>query len=825
MVDNDDEMNLALQHYDGGRLPQAEEICRRIIQLHPDHPKALNLLGIISFRSGRTEEGLSLLIKAITLQPDFAAAHSNLGNAYKAKGRFAEAAASYQRALAIKPDSLATLHNLGGVFEAQGLLGEAAACYRQVLALNPDSAEARNSLGVVLMLQGRLDEATACFRKVLALKPNFVMAYNNLGNVFEEQGRPDKAEASYRRAIEINPDFADGHYNLGRVLADRGKPDEAAASYQRVVTIQPDFFMAYNNLGIIFEEQDRLEEAVACYRRALDLKPDYAEAHNNLGNAYRKRGKLEEAMACYQSALDLKPDYAEAHSNMGLVFHDQGRLDEAAACYREALALKPDDEDVHNNLGNVRKEQGKLTEAAVCYRRAVELRPDFAEVYFNMGIVLTDIGQQDEAAASYRKALAIKPDYYDAHVNLLFCLNYHPAITKEQLFEEHRAWDNRHGRPQRGKIIPWQNDPSMDRPLRIGYVSADFGRHPVGYFLSSVLPAHDRCSFKVFCYSARGKEDDITVHLRASSDVWSDIHAVDDDALAEIIRADAIDILVDLSGHTAGNRLTMFAQKPAPVQMTWAGYVGTTGLSTIDYLISDGRESPEGAERFYTEEVIRLPDCYVCYAPPAYAPPVGPLPALAHGCITFGCFNNLAKVTPQVVALWGLLLKELPDAHLLLKTRALDDDATRARYLSLFASHGIEEGRIELVGASPHPELLGCYNRIDIALDPFPYSGGLTTLESLWMGVPVITLGGERFCSRHTLSHLTAAGLPGLIASGPKGYIETAVALARDTERLAAIRSGLRGRMSASPLCDGSRFTRNLEAAYREAWRRWCGAT
>jgi len=310
--------------------------------------------------------------------------------------------------------------------------------------------------------------------------------------------------------------------------------------------------------------------------------------------------------------------------------------------------------------------------------------------------------------------------------------------------------------------------------------------------------------------------------LKNSADVWRVIAGMSDDAVADLVRADAIDILVDLSGHTGENRLAVFARRAAPVQMTWAGYVGTTGLSAMDYLVSDGRESPVGAERYCSEKIVRLPDCYVCYAPPEFSLPLEPLPALSNGYITFGCFNNLAKVTPDVVMLWARLLKELPTARIMLKAKAFEGREARRRYQAFFEENGINSDRVELLGGSPAKEMLNWYNRIDIALDPFPYSGGLTTMEALWMGVPVVTLGGTRFCSRHSVSHLTTVGLPELIASGEDEYLSIAVTLAQDQERLSIIRSGLRQRMAASPLCDGQRFTANLESAYREAWRNWC---
>lgn len=465
---------------------------------------------------------------------------------------------------------------------------------------------------------------------------------------------------------------------------------------------------------------------------------------------------------------------------------------------------------------------GKLSKAEACFRKALDLQPNSAIAYNGLGLANLYKGRLEEAEASFRKALAINPGYAKANTNILLCLNYNPDIDEKNLFEEHKAWDVQHGQSQRKHVKPFKNNLFPEKVLNIGYVSGDFGRHPVGYFMGPVLPAHDRNSFKIFCYSGRKEEDDLSLRLHANSDVWCVTNELNDDKLVEKIRADGIDILVDLSGHTANNRLTMFARKPSPIQITWAGYVGTTGLSAIDYLISDNIVSPQGAEKFSTEKILRLPDCYICYEPPEYAPSVRALPAVQNGFVTFGCFNNFAKVTPQVMALWAQLLKELPGSRLLLKNHSFNDTEVRERCLKFITEEGIEESRIDILGSSPHSEYLECYNQIDIALDPFPFSGGLTTLETLWMGVPVVTLDGERFCSRHSLSFIKTVGLSELIASDPGAYIEIACELAKDLERISSLRSGLRERMAKSPLCDGVRFTRNLEAAYRKAWQSWC---
>ncbi|HEY0834275.1 MAG TPA: hypothetical protein VGE72_10250, partial [Azospirillum sp.] len=456
--------------------------------------------------------------------------------------------------------------------------------------------------------------------------------------------------------------------------------------------------------------------------------------------------------------------------------------------------------------------------------RALALDPALAGAMIDRASALLDDGRIAAAIAECRRALAVAPDNADCHSNLLLTLQYSPDHTAADLLAEHRAWNERHGRPRAVHIARHANPPDPERRLRVGYVSADLGYHPVGYFLAPVLPAHDRRAVEVFCYSAK-REDGLTRRLRAAADHWRPIHGLDEAAVAAMIAADGIDILVDLAGHTGGNRLTVFARKPAPVQATWAGYVGTTGLSAMDALIADARHMPPGTEPTAVERVVRLPDGYVCVLPREGAPDVGPLPALANGHVTFGCFNNRVKLSAPTLALWARLLNRLPTARLLLKTHQFDDPRVCAHLLAEFAGLGGDAARVDLSGRAEHADLPGWYNRVDVALDPFPYSGGLTTLEALWMGVPVVTLGGgDRFCSRHSAGHLTVAGLERCIAPDADAYVDRAAGLAGDLPGLAALRSGLRARMAASPLCDGERFARNLETVYREMWRRWCAA-
>lgn len=548
------------------------------------------------------------------------------------------------------------------------------------------------------------------------------------------------------------------------------------------------------------------------------MQPHDAAHHVDLGNSLRAKARFAEAEASYRRALALDPNSAAICNNLGAALKDRGKLDEAIDSYRQAIALDPNLASAHFNLGFALHRQSKSREAAESYRRAVAANPNLASAYMGLAHVLQSQGQPGEASAYYRRALELAPGIPAFHSFLLFCLQYDPAMTPGALLVEHRAFGASLPPAATGHTNP--RDP--DKRLNIGYIAPDLYAHPVGFMLMPVVAEHDRAKFAVHCYYGNPRVDGVTVFLKEHVENWRSTVGVDDAALAEMIRADGIDILVDLTGHTADNRLPVFARKPAPVQVSWAGYVGTTGLKAIDYLITDRWHSPPGSERYAVEKLVRLPDGYACWAMPSHAPAVGPLSAITPGAVTFGCFNNLTKVNPLVVALWSRLLRELPRSRLVLKTFALGDATVQARIMTLFAAEDISPDRIVLEGASPHLGLLQRYNDIDIALDPFPYSGGLTTMEALWMGVPVVTMPGERFASRHSFSHLSNAGLDELVADGPETYLRIARELAHDLPRLAALRAGMRERLNASPLRRSKDYTRGYEAALRKMWKCWC---
>lgn len=559
--------------------------------------------------------------------------------------------------------------------------------------------------------------------------------------------------------------------------------------------------------GMARREMGDLDGAIASLRRAVAIDASLVEACDALGGALVAKGDLVGA--------------ATSHCLAGTALRERGRADEALAAYRRALALCPEHAPAHLGIGFIQQHRTELKAAAASYQRALAIDPGLAAAYNNLANILRLQGCTSEAVAFYRHAAELLPDNLQIHSNLLLGLQYDPAATPAALLLEHRAYAAKLSHKTRAHHAN-QRDP--DKRLKVGYVSPDFHRHPVAFMLMPVMASHDHANFEIYCYYGLRVEDTITEALKRGADFWRPVYGTSDDALAQMIVADGIDVLVDLAGHTGRNRLPVFASKPAPVQVTWAGYVGTTGLDAIDHLITDRWHSPPGSERYASERLVRLPDGYACWAVPQHAPEVGPLPATRPGAVTFGCFNSLAKINRPVVALWGRLLRELPASCLVLKTLALGDAAARDGITALFAAEGIAADRVALEGDSPHADLLRRYNAIDIALDPFPYSGGLTTVEALWMGVPVVTMPGQRFSSRHSFSHLSNAGLGEMVADGPEAYIRIATELAYDLPRLAALRAGMRDRLRASPLLQAKRFTRGLEAAYRAMWHAWCEA-
>jgi protein O-GlcNAc transferase len=634
---------------------------------------------------------------------------------------------------------------------------------------------------------GKLAEAEKIYRQVLSREPRNPGALHLLGVIALQTGQLDAAIELIRKAIAIDPAAAEFHLNLGNALRSSGL----------------------------------LDQAVAAYRQALRLRPSHAQAHNNLGNALRELGLLDEAIAAYRRALQIAPALAEAHANLGSSLHDKGQLDEAIAAYRECLRLKPDYAVAHNNLGIALRDQGLLDDAVASYRQAVRFKPDYADAHNNLALALRDQGLLDEAVAACRRAVALKPDSAVFHSNLILILHYHERSDPQTLLAESRQWARQHADPLKQFIAPHTNDRSPNRRLKIGYVSPDLRNHPVGRFILPLMEAHDSAQVEIFCYAHVAQDDAVTERIRARAHHWRSTVGMTDEQMAQQIRRDQIDILIDLAAHTGCNRLLVFARKPAPVQATYLAYAGTTGLDTIDYRITDPQlDPPDSPDDCYSEKSIRI-ESYWCYQPPIENLESSPLPAARAGFITFGCLNNFFKITHATLQTWCSLLAAVPQSRLLLHAAA---GSHRERIRRILHESGVDPQRLSFVPKLPQLAYMEQYRQIDIALDPFPYVGGTTTCDALWMGVPVVTLAGRTAVSRGGVSILTTAGLPELIAADKPQYIRLAADLAADLPRLDQLRSGLREKMRLTPLMNAPRFARNIESAYRRMWHDWCAS-
>lgn len=631
-----------------------------------------------------------------------------------------------------------------------------------------------------------------------------------------EAGRLPEADALYRRVLAQEPADGNAWHLLGVLHAEKGDHEACDAFIRVALTITETSEFHYNR-AVSLMARSRFDDAAAAFRASVRLNPDHADAQFCLGNLFQVLRRPNESIAAYRHAIAIRPDFAQAHSNLGVILQDVGEAELAIASFCTAIQHEPTHAEAHNNLGHALQAQGRLSQAAASFSVAIHFRPDFPEAWSNLGNAFKEQGQPGKAFAAYRMALAHRPGYAAAHSNLLMAQHYAAECGNADVLAAARDWAARHGGPAEHRLFAVPRTP--ERPLRVGYVSGDFNSHPVGYFLENVLAAHDRSRVEVVGYANNSRRDGLTERLRARMDGWHEIVGAGDDAVEELVRRDGIDVLVDLSGHTAGNRLLLFARRVAPVQVSWLGYFGTTGLRTIDWILADRHVVPPGEERYFTESVWRLPGSYLCFTPPTDDVPVGPPPLFATNSITFGCFNNRAKISPATVALWAQLLKALPHARLLLKARQFGDAGVRQVLRDQFAAHGVGTNRLRMEGASPRSEYLSAYGRIDVALDPTPFGGGTTTAESLWMGVPVVTLRGDRWVGRIGASFLETVGLADrLVADSPADYIAKVTALVDDAAGLADLRWTLRSRLTRSPLCDAPAFTRALEHAYQSMW-------
>lgn len=732
------------------------------------------------------------------------------------RGHFAAAMKLYKRVLRREPAHIEAQINLATALKQMGRTQEAIAQMRRTLALNDQLPALWFNLGNALQAEGELAEAQEAYERAIASQPNMYQAHFNLANLRRDVGQNRLAEQHYRKVIALKADMAHAYMNLGNLLRSEGRLKEAITLHRQAIFLAPQDANGYYNLGNALRDDKQVEPAAACYQHALSLNPKHVESLVNLGLAVQSLGQLADAEACWQQALKIQPSHLLAHGHLGALYSKLKQHDKALHHLQEAARLAPDKPLPQLYVADHLIRGGQLSEGLAIAERVIAQHPDCYEAYTSAATAYTLQTRLTESLAMLEKANQLPAEEDTARGNYNFTLLYSDSHSPQAVSQAH--WQT--GDVIASQVKPyttWHSPSPQRRPLRIGYLSADLRAHPVGYFMTPILLNHDAQEVAVTSYTLSAASDHVTKRLKQVIPQWHNCQEWSDERLAEQIRADKIDILIDLIGYTASNRARLLAMKPAPMQALYLGYPFTSGLPTIDYLIADGTLIPPEQEKLYREQIIRLPNSFLCFQAQPNTPPVTPPPALKNGFVTFGSYNNLPKVSPTAIKLWASILHDVPNSRLVLKTLSFRDPQTQAHINQQFARAGIPRQRIDLLPpTTPLSAFLAEYARIDIALDPMPYNGGTTTCDALWMGIPVITLTGNTFYSRMSSSILQTIGLSDLITSSQDDYRQRAKELAADIEQLTTLRQTMRQRMIASPLCDAKGFTQHFEGALKE---------
>ncbi len=817
-----DQIDVVVDLFSLGRLEEVETLARAMTLAYPLHPFGWKALGAVHKQCGNIEDALEPMQIAASLSPKDVEAHYNLGTTYQDLGRLDEACHCYRQSVQINPHYAEAHSNLGVILQGLGDMKQAETCYRRALQIKPAYGAALSNLAKLLQTLGRLDEAESYFRTILKTSSDSADALFNLGNILNCLGRLAEAKASYRGALRINPNFVQIYGNLGIVLKGLGRFEEAESSFRKALQINPDYAQAHCNLGAMFKELNRLDEAEGCYRSALKLAPDYADAHSNLGIVQQELGRMTDAEASFRQALQFNPDLLEAHCNLGNVLLGTARLSEAENCCRHLLQLKPDYAIAHRLLGLVLMSMGRLQDGVDSFREVVHLRPNDASAYNDLGNGLRDSGRHDQAVQCYRRALELDPQDAVAHSDLIFALDLVADLSLSAMQDERKKWCQMHA-AHLLQHIPYGINADSGRRLRIGYVSSDFSSNSAPTFFAGMLFNFDSSRFDVLAYSneSRTISTPLTRRFQQSVTVWRNIFRMSDDAVADLIRNDKIDILVDLSGHSGRNRLLVFARKPAPVQISAWAYATGAGMDAMDVLFSDVTLIPLEERFLYAEEIRYLPaffSYFSCQEPPALAL----LPALTNKTITFGTFSRLEKVTEQTWQTWANVLLSVPNSCMLFKNAEMDHAVARARVEGYFQRAGVAIDRLIFHGRTGWTDHMAVFNQVDICLDTFPQGGGVTTLEGLMMGVPVITLHSPTFVGRTGVSILNVLGLVDWIAESSEQYVAIAMQKASDISALAELRAQLRSRLTSSIIGDTVAYAKVVEQEYLSLWQAWC---
>ena len=778
------------------------------------------------------------------------------GHALRDAGQWEEAAQCYARAASLVPDDVDARIQLGFVFAELGRADSAFEHLAHALTLDPMQADAHYLLGTIELQRDRTAAAIDHFRAALAARPLFERCRLALCQWLFAAADKTQAEAVIREGLTLQPEIADFHFYLGNLRLDAADLPQAALSFERATAFAADHDAArrglarvqqergdwdaalatlrqirrpdasdgerYASLATLFHQAAMLEQADACYRAAVRFAPTHAIAHRNLACVLHSQGQSVQAVEHCRTAVAIDPGFAAAHDSLAMALHAQGQFEAAIASARRAIELEPDNASFHSNLGMGLHRSGKLVAAEASYRRALALDGDGSNAHINLGCLLQEQGDHEAAAACLGRALALAPGHPVAMSNLLFTINYSPDRSARSVFETYLEYDRQFGQPLRSEWRVHANPRTTDRRLKIGYVSPDFRHHALRHFAQPLLAHHDKSQVEVYAYSELAAEDAVTRIYRGHADHWLQTTGLSDDTLAERIRSDGIDILVDLAGHTTGNRLGVFARKPAPVSASWLGYGYTTGLGAIDYFLTDSVGVPPEFDSIFAETPWRLATPGYAYRPDAGMGDVSPLPALARGHVTFGTLTRAVRINHRTIRVWSQILQRVPRARLVIDSETFRDAAMRQRVADRFGAHDIDASRLEFGFHSPPWDVL---RGIDIGLDCFPHNSGTTLFESLYMGVPFVTLADRPSVGRLGSSILHGLGHPEWITNAEDDYVERAVELASDLPRLTRLRAGLRDEMEASPIRDEAGFARKVEAAFREMVALWAAGT
>lgn len=683
--------------------------------------------------------------------------------------------------------------------------------------------DAMHAIARRALSQGKTAAAVEALKAAIGIAPRDAALWCTLGAAHRRRGEMPEARVAYEQALTLEPAYPQVLSNLGEWCIAEGRHEEALGWFDQALACTPGFFEARLNRVAALFEASRFDEAREAAEALAKDVPGRAEVYLNLGNILVHTGKAKQGIAQYKKALEVQPDYPEAHFNLAILVGSRAELANAIGYVERQVQERGESAQLLGFLASAHHAAGHLVEAERLCRKILDRQPDNIMALVTLANCLSGSGDARAAYEIYERIIVLDDRQFGMYSNVLFELHNLPGIARDYAFRRHLDWAERFEAPLRRPDDFAHLDRDPRRKLRVGYVSGDFVAHPVGFLLRDIIRHHDAAAFEIHCFSMVVREQDVMPELRAAADHWDDIFFLSDEEVVELVRMAEIDILVDLTGHTAFQRLQVFARRPAPLQFEWIGYFHSTGLSSIDYFITDPHTTPVGGGQLFSETPVYLPHSRFCYGPPQYAPAVAPPPCERTARITFGSFNRLAKTNDQVVAAWARILAAVPGSRLVVKASAFSEEPLRDKFAARFAAHGIDRDRLELREGSSHGEMLAEYGDIDIALDTFPFNGGMTTLEALWMGVPVVTVAGDTVVSRQTVSALANIGLAGELAfADADSFVAGAMALANDRARLARLRTELRPRMEASPLRQARQFTRDLESLYRRAWEAYC---